>query len=284
MKSYEGKLVEFKTKDNIVLHGFLQERKKNNKKIVIHVHGMTGYFYRSNFLEEMSKQLSKEYDLLTINTRGAGVITKFYYKNTKRTYGTAYEKVEDCLLDIDQAIKEMLKQGYKEIVLSGHSTGCQKVTYYQGKIKNKFVKRIILLAPADDYNVDIFDKGKDYSKAVALAKKMVRAKKGNELMPKEYSPYSAQRYLSFADPRNVEAQLFNYSGKLKYFSQIKIPILAVFGEKEEHAAIKPKEMLSILREKTNSEFLETVEIKNANHSFLGKEKKLMKIVSNFLKI
>ncbi|MFA5763347.1 MAG: alpha/beta fold hydrolase [archaeon] len=273
--------VNFLTKDKLSLDGFISKSKPNNKKIVIHVHGMGGEFSRGNFLWEYVKQLKNtHYDFFSINTRGAGLITKFYLKNKKIIAGTAYEKFTDCIKDIDAAITTVEKLGYQEIILSGHSTGCQKVTYYQYKMQNSKVKAIILLSPADDHNLEKIKP--TYKKDLIIANKLVVKNKENNLMPSEISAYSAKRYLSFADEKNIEAKLFNYESKLNIFSKIKCPILSTFGENDYFAKQDGNECLTKLRETTNSEFLETIIIPKADHSYKGFEKKIIKVITNFL--
>ena len=39
-------------------------------------------------------------------------------------------KFTDCLLDIEGAINYAKEKGYKDIILEGHSYGCNKVIYY----------------------------------------------------------------------------------------------------------------------------------------------------------
>jgi len=285
IKKLLGELIEFKTKDNLTQYGFLKKSKQGNKKLIIHVHGMCGDFFRFPLTWILSKEIEKtDKDLFVINTRGAGLITRFYKGKQKKLIGTANEKFEESIIDIDAAIKTGKELGYKEFILSGHSTGCQKITYYQAKKKNKQVKALLLLAPGDDYNLAKTKLKKKFSKAVAIAKQMAAKGKSNEQMPKWVTPYSAKRFLSYADTKNTECQLFNYSGKLKIFSSIKEPTLAVFGSKETRTDKTPKEMLKALQEKSSSSMLVTAEIKGAKHSFKGFEKQTSKIISNFLKL
>lgn len=284
-----GELVKFTTKDGLVLEGFLHHSAKKNRRAIIHVHGMIGTFYKPPFLWELSKELKDTgYDLFMFNNRGTGLETRFTSKGRRKDIGTAHEKFEECILDIDAAIKTMQELGYKEFFLSGHSTGCQKITYYQAKKQNKKVKALLLLAPADDYNEARKKLGKKFQTAVKTAKQMDRQGKGPEIVPKWVSTYSgieafsAKRFLSVADSKSTEAQVYNYHGRMANFSKIKEPMFAVFGSKEAHKEISPRKMLKILREKTNSELLITCEIKGAKHSFYGNEKELVKGIKNFI--
>ena len=286
MDKLNVELIYFNSTDGFELVGALNRSKKKSKKLIIHVHGMTGDFCRGNLTKALSNGLGKtNYDFFSINTRGAGIVTKFYGKKQKKVIGTAYEKIEECIYDIDGAIKAGKKMGYTKFVLSGHSTGCQKVAYYQGKKNNRLIESVLLLSPCDDYNMAKNERAaKEYQKYLRLAKKMVKAKKGDEVFSVANTTYSVKRWLSFADPKNVEAQVFNYDGRLNYFSKIKKPILTTFGSKDYFADHNAHESLEILRKKTNSEFLETVIISNAEHNYMGHEAELVKIIREFLKL
>ncbi|MFA5125439.1 MAG: DUF1749 domain-containing protein [archaeon] len=285
MKKMIGELIEFKTKDNLTIHGFLKKSREGNKKLIIHIHGMCGDFFRFPLTWVLSKKIEKtDKDIFLINTRGTGLITRFFKGKKRKLIGTANEKFEESIYDIDAAIKTGKELGYKEFILSGHSTGCQKISYYQEKKKNNKVKALLLLAPGDDYNLAKTKLNKKFKKAVLMAKKMVSKGKGEKQMPEWVTPYSAKRFLSYADTKNIECNLFNYSGELKVFSKIKEPILVVFGTKEPKTDKTPKEMLELLRKKTNSKILITVEIKGAKHSFNGFEEQTSKTIRNFLKL
>lgn len=276
-------LVSYDTIDGLTLHGALIKSNKKNKTIIIHEHGMGSSFYIGSSVNALINLAKKgEIDLFSTNNRGTGIITKFFKKNKKILAGTAHEKFKESIYDIDAAIKLVKKLGYKKIILSGHSTGCQKITYYQSIKKYNFIKGLILLAPADDYSTNKKILGKNFKKAITLAKKMVEKGKGNEIMTK-YVSHSANRFLSYAKKGMIEAELFNYEGNLKLFSTIKTPILAIFGSKEEYVYKKsPKQMLDTLKEFTNSNLFMSAVIKDATHNFTNKEKELEETITNFV--
>lgn len=284
-KELKGKLVSFITSDRLELQGFISESKPHNKKIIIHIHGMTGDFSRHPFTWHLAQLLKgSQYDLFTSNTRGYGIKTRFYFGKNKKVIGTAFEKFEESALDVGAAIKEAEKLGYDEIILSGHSTGCQKIAYYQAKMHNKKVKALILNAPADDFNHAIKKLGKEFPKAIKIAKKLAKSGKGNTVLNKYAGDYTAKRFLSYADPKNPEAEAFNYSGKLKQFSKIRQPMLAIFGSKEPPTDKTPKQMLAKLQERTKADMFLTAEIRGADHSFIGKEKEACKVILDFLRL
>ncbi len=284
-KIYNGKLVNFYAKDGIRLSGFLVGRKRA-QTCAIFIHGMTGNFYGFDLPFLIADKLAKkDTALFTLNTRGHDMAARIYgYKNGKKIKlvgGTDFEKFEDSVLDIDGAIKIIEKKNFKKFILIGHSTGCQKVTYYQYKKRNKKVLALVLLAPCDDYNLHRKELGSKFAEVVKTAKTMVKNRKGNEVSVLT-SNFSAKRFLSVADTKNVEARLFDYDGKLDEFSKIKIPILAVFGSREQFAVKPVKTYLKMLGERTKSEYFESHLVKGAKHSFENHEEEVSNIVAKFI--
>jgi pimeloyl-ACP methyl ester carboxylesterase len=286
----KGELVQFKTKDGLLLEGFLTIPKKSNI-CVIYVHEWGGNFYR-----EPAAGINRELGMsgiavFSINTRGHDKIaycTKMIHgKRTRFDGGVEFEKFEDSKLDIDGAINRMEQLGFKKFVLCGHSTGCQKVAYYQFKRNNKKVIGIVLLSPGDDYNEwkDSIEKsGRNFDETVKMAKISVAKGDGRKLnMP--FLPWddTPERFLSVGDLKNVEARLFNYDGELKEFASIKLPVLLLFGSKEglQHAR-RVEQCITVLREKSNSKLFESHVVKGAVHWYWGYEDKVADCISNFV--
>ena len=136
-------LVSVITKDGIKLHGLLSV--KNSKNILINIHGTASNFYEEGFVHEFARELPKKcFSVLSTNNRGA-----YAYEPYQKT-GASTEIFEDCVTDIDAWIEFALKLNYRNIFLSGHSLGTEKVVYHMNKGKHKEkIKAVILLAPSD---------------------------------------------------------------------------------------------------------------------------------------
>lgn len=80
-----GTIVRFYAKDGLILNGFLIKSKKKNQRIIIHVHGMTGNFYKWFGLWKMIRIfIDRGYDFFTFDTRGSGVVSSFKRKKGKK--------------------------------------------------------------------------------------------------------------------------------------------------------------------------------------------------------
>jgi hypothetical protein len=172
------------------------------------------------------------------------------------------------------------------MILEGHSTGCQKAVYYQAKKNDKRVSAIILLAPADDLNINRKTLGKRFANSLRIASKLAKKKSPlSQMMPLGIysSPISANRFLSFADPKHPEAQIFNYvDGRFKLFGKVKTPMLAIFGSEEEYRTMPVSKYLKMLKNASTSKHFASLELPGADHSFNGKEQELGKEVIAWL--
>lgn len=281
-----GEMVKFTTKDGLRLDGFLLQSRPRNRKVILNVFGMTGNFFSSTRHRALyAAAEGGDTDVFLANNRGMEVINCFNtVRGGRKCIGTAREKFEDCLFDIGGAIGFLSGLGYRKIILQGHSTGCQKVTYYCSKKKDRRVRGVILLAPADDYNLakGIRIKG-GFASAVRIAKGMVKRGRGDEPTPEWISSYTAKRFLSYADTRNVEARLFNYNSHMEEFGKVRQPILAIFGSKDESMTKPAREHMRILESRTGSDDFEWNVLKGADHNFKGKEKELAGVTLRWVK-
>ncbi|MBI4738936.1 DUF1749 domain-containing protein [Candidatus Woesearchaeota archaeon] len=290
-----GTLVEFKTDDGLLLHGFLVGASQA-KTCIIYVHGMSGNFYRHQLPFVLSIAARKKgLGFFSMNTRGHDSAAPIYYaknytkrkrKNTKKKKkiigGTNFEKFEDCVFDIRGAMGTLRKMGFRKFVLCGHSTGCQKIAFYQYKTRDRSVAGIILLAPADDYNAHRKNLGKKWKSVVNLCKALIKQGKGNETRKEIPGGFSARRYASIADLQRVESRIFNYDGRLREFSKITVPVFAMFGSEEQYADRPVKAYLSLLKEKTHSKRFDSAIVQKGNHSFVKRENEVAKLVTRWL--
>ncbi|MEK7550466.1 MAG: hypothetical protein AAB535_01665 [Patescibacteria group bacterium] len=107
----EPRFIEFATEDGLTLPGLLYEV-KGSKKVVIYLHGngSSSIFYDESEHRDMPEQLSqKGISFLMFNNRGAHIIKKLNVKNgnevEREKFGCAYEKIKECVLDVDGAVE-----------------------------------------------------------------------------------------------------------------------------------------------------------------------------------
>ena len=153
------------------LDGVWTYQKRPKKRLLVFLHGMGGNFFRSTFKKQAMLQGPRNgWDVLSFNNRGAlGAVVN--------------ERFSHCMQDIDGALAFGRARGYREFVLLGHSTGCQKATYYQARRQCRSIRAIVLAAPADDVAIFRRELGKRHAHWLRHARKLVACGQGDTLLP-----------------------------------------------------------------------------------------------------
>ena len=270
--------VYFTASDNTELVGLLESPEKATKEVVISIHGM-----QSNCMKKREDILSKKINeegiaYFAFNNRGHELMT--YTQKTGESKvlngGEVYEDVLDSYYDIVGAKNVMLKKGYTDIHLQGHSLGCTKIIYTYNKLKNenseilKSIKSIILLSLVDIPDCQKYDLGDKYQKMMDYAENKERQGKTNDLMPIESfdHPISVKSYLRYFK-YNKEIDFARFSDNeydFKELNNIKIPLFLRWGNVNELVIQKLDELVSFLRTKIKNDRLDIGYIDGAEPS------------------
>lgn len=284
----EYPIVQVKTKGNVTLHGLFIEA-KNPKAVFIHVHGTGSNFYEEDYIKVMTEKfVGQGISMLSTNNRGTGV-----YNAYDKT-GAATELFEDSVFDIDAWIDFVLKKGYSKVILAGHSLGTEKVVFYMSHGKHQqYVAGIVLLAPADSNWSQ--RTGKDEQEArewnertdhyLSIAKRLVEENKEDVFLARDayagVMPKTAHSMINFLDEnQEITKGLPLHLRKLKEYSDIELPILAVIGDQHEYTAIPIREALELMKKENPR--TQTLQLKNCDHDFTGHEEELTDLVVKFI--
>lgn len=280
-------LVRINSIDEIEQPGILYSPNENTNKVVIHVHGLNGNFYENRFLDILAKSYTdKNYAFLTFNNRGRDFITELLKGNDFTIIGGSLERFKDCILDIEGVVNWVKEKGYSEIILEGHSYGCNKVLYYYNHKKDNSIKKIVLLAPCD-----IPSEGKkflseeEYKVAKEESTRLVNEGKDNELIDfsvmangkiaagtyyYDFLPGGKNDFIRYSDGKNGKSEILN---------NVDIPTLVVFGNVDECVLTQPIDVVKeYLKNNVNDCNIQLIE--GADHSYTNKYKELGKIISN----
>ena len=233
--------------------------------------------------------------VITFNNRGHDVITgvKKLDKRKQKGYerewaGMAFENFTECADDIQGAVSLAESLGAKEIILAGHSTGCQKSIYYLSRPgKQKLIKGVILLCPMSDYAAMIKQVPPEIlKKNLQVARKMVKNGDGNKLIPSSLDAgyITAQRYISLYTADSVE-EIFTYIDPKKLphlFQKVKIPMHIVIAEKDEYLYYNATKTAKWFSVNTRSNAARVEIIANATHSFQEGSTDVIKKIKNWL--
>lgn len=242
MNKLKGEITRIKTSDGLKLQGILFEPMEGAKDIIIHIHGWTGNFYENVFIEHIANAcIESNCAFLSFNTRGAGFVQEFLKKKENSVeyvkIGGSLEKFEECIIDIEAAISFVKDRGYEDIILEGHSTGCQKSIYYKYKTEDDCVKGLILLEPADDPAFVKGFLGERYDEAMNLANELIDGGKQFDVMPAWISfgvNLSAQKFVSISDAESNEGRLLHLAGELNELKSLDCPVLVVSAQNSEY--------------------------------------------------
>ncbi len=295
----DSKLIQIKTEDGLTLPGILYEASKSKKAaIFLHGNGSSSVFYHDDQRPELADKLViKGISLLLFNNRGAHYIKKLNIKKnakiSRKRFGMAYEKIKDCVKDIDGAIKFLESVGYKEFYLIGESTGANKICVYNYyKPKNK-VSKYVLLCGGDDTGIyyNVLGKSKFY-KLLKEAQRKVKDGKGEEII-KDLLPGEIFSYIGFYDIINPDGDynVFPFLEAIKgaklskrplflYFKLINRPTLVVYGENDEYAYGNVPKIVNIL--KTQKPEFEYNIIKGADHQFSNHQDELSDLIEKWI--
>lgn len=142
-------LVQFSTMDELRLNGLLAEAAGD--VTVIHIHGKGGNFYENSFVRRMYTEYPQwGINFLGFNNRGHSSYVEAYKGEQVSYVGSAVERFEECLLDLEAAIIFARSLG-PYVVLQGHSFGCEKIMFY-GQMKDSSLP-LVLLSPCDGYRL-----------------------------------------------------------------------------------------------------------------------------------
>lgn len=278
-------LVRIMSIDEIEQPGILYTPIKETDKIVIHVHGLNGNFYENRFLDILAKTYTdKGYAFLTFNNRGRDFITELLKGNDFTIIGGSLERFKDCILDIEGVINWVKEKGYKEIILEGHSYGCNKVLYYYNYKKDDSIKKIVLLAPCD-----IPSEGKkflseeEYKIAKEESTRLVNEGKGSQLIDfsvmangkiaagtyyNDFLPGGENDFIRYVD---------GIDGKSGILNSIDIPVLVIFGNVDECVLTQPIDIVkSYLNNNIDNCKIQVIE--GADHSYTNRFEKLGKVI------
>lgn len=201
-----------------------------------------------------------------------------------KNVAVSVEVFNDCILDIDGAINFVKEKGYSDIILEGHSYGCNKISYYYNKKKDKSISKIVLLAPCDIPQECVKWLSKEeLEKAKKESTRLVNEGKENELIDFSVNAngkIAAGTYYNDFLP-NGENDFIRYSeginGRSKVLNDIDIPVLVAFGDEDECVLTQDMEIVKGYLNNNIKECNIQI-IKGADHSYTDKCKELGQII------
>ena len=285
-----ARLVRFGVAEEIDLSGLLFEPKRRSTRAAIFLHGMGGSFEprRTNLLGE--RFVDAGIAFFAFNNRGSYLIRRL----GRGIGGMAYERIRECVADIDGAIRELRRRGYRDLTLIGHSTGANKIAVYDHYKKRNIVKRYVLAGGGDDTGLAFAHLGSERRFRAALEKARARMyeRRGDELVPPSISAVQPMSWRSFYDLANPDGDYnvfpfleamrgirLSRKPRFRYLRGIRKPTLAIWGEADEFCYGDVSGCVAALANAIGAkpEF-ELAIMKAADHGFGGFEAELAEMI------
>jgi len=284
-----GELVRVWTEDELQLQGlYCAPRRSRDLPAVLHIHGSSSNFYRSQFLDRLADVLTdRGFAFLTGNTRGHDIMNKVYSKDPTATryVGAAYEVFEECVLDVAAWIAFLWERKHDDVVLLGHSFGAHKAAFYQSEVADERVKALIFMSPAD-HALSVAALGSEAERTLSWASEKVSAKRGDSLLDPGFAPYpmSARTIHSLLAEAKLDIFKFGRPDEpWEVVSGLRCPILVTMGTVAECISTSPEDALATLRDKAvSSPRCDTVVLEGAPHNYRGHEPAITGVIVDWM--
>jgi len=285
----KGELVRVWTDDELQLQGLhCAAQELSGLLAVLHIHGASTNFYRSQFLDRLADGLTdRGYSFLSVNTRGHDIMNTVYAKDptASRRMGMAFEIFDECLLDVKAWLGFLQGRGYEQAVLLGHSFGALKVAYYQSETADERVKALIFMSPADQ-GFRLEAAGAEMERTLTWATEMVAEGRGEALFSGPLIPYpmsAATIHSLFVESKSDIFKFGRPDEPWETIAKLHCPILALMGTVAESTAPNPEEALAVLKSKAlSSPRCDTAVLEGAPHNYRGYEAQVTETIMDWL--
>ncbi len=278
-------LERIKTEDGFELQGLLYVPETKTSTVVLHCHGMAGNFYENRFVDVTGRKLvSRGIAFCAMNNRGHDFISDFIVEKGGKTghkrVGEVYERVEDATKDIAAWIRFLKNKGFSKIILMGHSLGAVKAVLYAKDHQNA-LSALILASPPDMYGLAKAEK--DFELKMQEAKALVTKGQESKILSAivfDWYPISAGTYLNLCS-KGGSADVFSIKSdkQPKELLRLKLPILVVFGEKDDCYDYNPENIRRFF--KANLKAAKIKILSRADHVYLNEEAAFAQTVLTF---
>ncbi len=283
------RLVKFEATDDVALAGVLYEPARATKRAIIWLHGLGGSVFESGRTNLLAQTfIDRGVAFFPFNNRGSGIVRRA----GSGLGGASFERIRDCVADIDGAIRELWRRGYRDLTLAGHSTGANKIAAYDHYKPRNRVKRYVLLAGGDDTGLLYERRGKrHFETMLRRSRAMIKARRGEELAPANMSPMmmSWRSLYDMANP-NGDYNVFPFMEAIRgvklsrrpfrFIRAIRKPSLYIYGDRDQYCFGDVARVVSVLSKQVNDR-AEIIVMRDADHGFSGREAELAALIAEW---
>lgn len=273
----QAELLSFVTSDRETLHGLLfrADAPRRADLALVMVHGVAMSFYTGPLPVFAEALAERGHTAFSINTRGhdwiarAGDLTAFG--------GATCESFEDCLLDVDAAIRRLQQEGFARFVLVGHSLGSVKSLYYQGVRRRDDVAGVVSCSAPKQFYAARAAEDPEFEARMATAEERVAKGEGEEFL---WAPASGATGL-FTCRTYVNKYGRHHTTDVRpHAAALGCPLLVTAGEVE---AAYFREYARELTEAAGPDACTCVMVPGANHFYAGREPVVIDAIDGWLR-
>ena len=286
--------LRFEATDGAPLAGLLYEPKRRTTRAAIWLHGTGG---ASVFESKRTYLLADSFTRagmawFPFNNRGAQIVRRL----GPDLGGMAFEKIRECVFDIDGVVRELNRRGYRDLTLIGHSTGANKIAVYDHYKPRNRVKRYVLLAGGDDTGLMYQRLGRRrYLAGLEKARQRIHERRSHEFVPSSLSelPMTWRAFYDMANP-NGDYNVFPFleamrnlrlsrRPRFRHLRGMRKPALFLYGENDEYCYGDVPRCVAILAEVLGGKpNIELAILADNDHGFNGREREVGDLIVRWI--
>jgi alpha-beta hydrolase superfamily lysophospholipase len=235
--------IRYKTEDQEILQALFWFPEEVTKTAVIYVPSATGGFSGQHDLSPIASEItSRGFAFMATNVRTVG-----------NPSGWTFARFEDCVQDVEAAVRYAKSRQFEDLVLVGHSLGGPRAMYYWVQTREPSIRALVFMGSiTSSYEEAQYrwpkNRRDEFDEFLQRARDLVREGKGQEVLthqdhfrePRATVPpnltLSAYTFLNlFGTPGECNAST------VKFGAQVTIPSLVVHSSQDEIALPKNAE-------------------------------------------
>lgn len=279
-------IVFARSKDDVVSGGVLFAPQRDSAKpiAIVWIHGWGVNFYEPAYVAIGRALAQHGYTVIAGNTRMHDLGNVETQRNGKRIrgggyWGVASEEPRDIAAWIDLAEAN----GFKRVVLAGHSAGWGAVRSYVAQVQDPRVVGLVLASGSVQPELRTSDPDQ-----LREARRLVASGEGDALIrdPKRNFP----SYISAATFLDIDAFLTD-SGARDFFgvqtanapiARVRVPLLAFFGTRDDVGGRVDLDTIgSAIRRRNSGIHLTTALIDGGDHMYTGQEQQVAQVIARW---
>jgi pimeloyl-ACP methyl ester carboxylesterase len=252
------------------------------------LHGTGSNFYASRFLTYIAERaVGWGAACLIANTRGHDQVTTALVQHadgttTSRRIGSAYEKVDECRLDVAAWLRVLTERGFARLGVLGHSLGAVKAVYAATREAPPSVRAIVAVSPPrlsySHFAASV--RGPGFLTELKAAEQYIAAGNPEAIMDIHFPlPYLITA-AGYVDKYGREER-YNV---LNLVERLRTPTLFTFGGSEIQQGIAFRGTVEALEEKKAAGAnLTTAVIASGDHHYTGVQGDLLNTIERWLR-